>query len=359
MATMGSYLVGLTASLALAASMAGCGSAAGERVLVRVSRAAITEATVDHWAQILAPRGLMADPPKYTACITRLAGIAPNEVPSSRRGELKGECRQQYGSLRQHALEYLISARWLLGEASQRGVAPNEREVERRYGEDRSSSFPGGEGEFREYLKTSGKTPADIMLETKVAMISAKFRRLATGGLPAITRAQAVAYYRAHRQRFKILGRRPFEILVAHSRPLAIKVKHEVEAGKKLAQFGEEQLVTDFGRPVSAEKINAIEKAVLSNRPGTLIGPVVYRRVDFDLIEVKRIIPARYKAFAEVDRAIDQQLAASAYRAALARFVVAWRAKWKSRTHCVAVYVGPKCAGGSRSVVHENLYAFD
>ncbi len=61
---------------------------------------------------------VVPEPPEYTACIAHLqaSALGTRQRPT-RRAELKTECEQQYKSLLQEVLGFLISSEWVLGEA--------------------------------------------------------------------------------------------------------------------------------------------------------------------------------------------------------------------------------------------------
>ena len=76
---------------------------------------------------------------------------------------------------------------------------------------------------------------------------------------------------------------------------------------------------------------NAIEELVFSGKPHTLLGSLVYRGVDYDLIKIQQVIPAKVGPLNEVRVAIEEQLHNDQRRRALARFVKAWRLRWRAQ----------------------------
>jgi hypothetical protein len=63
----------------------------------------------------MATEHVVPDPPRYTACIARKEA----NWPQFSKAGLREECRQEYWSLKQRALEYLIASEQLLGEAAE------------------------------------------------------------------------------------------------------------------------------------------------------------------------------------------------------------------------------------------------
>jgi hypothetical protein len=341
-----------------------CGAQSGTDVVARVGRVAITSASVEHWARVISGQSEAPDPPKYRKCMKRLA----EQDGKSQRGapviasRLKATCEHRSVALREQALGYLIGAQWLIDEATSRGLNPGSHAVRDRYQRTNAARFPGGENEFKEFLAVSGRTPADLLLEIRLAMASERLRDLATAHIPAITRAQIRSYYRGHRRHFTIPEQRIFVIVITHSMGLALKVKHEVEAGASITEFGEKQVGVSNRLDTPGHLAgNGIEKLVFSGRPHRLLGPLFFRHVDFDLIEVMRVTPAILRPLSKVRPAIEKQIHNDERRRRLAAFVKAWRLRWRAQTQCTVPYVMPKCARYpvAQALARENPYAFD
>lgn len=306
MQTLERYLVAIICG-GLVAGLGACGSTAD--VAARVGRTPINMSGVDHWAEVFAGPGRKPD-----------------------------------AGLRQQALSYLISTQWVLGEASRSGLAVSEREVQAQYEQRKASEFPGGEREFLEFLSVSKRTPVDVLLETRRHLTTARLLSRVMADATAVTATQVSKYYWAHLRGFTIPEHRVFQIVVAHSKALAIKIKHEVEAGVSIEHFGETQS-GDSNRLDTPGHLagNTIEKLVFSGKPHKLLGPLLYHNVDFDLIEVKKTTPAREHSLDEVRGVIEKRLKNNAERRALARFVREWRLRWRAVTVCVAPAIISKC----------------
>src|ERR1035441_10448534 len=102
--------------------LTGCGGGSGGTVARVRGVGSITKAMVDHWVPIEAvllyeevprsevPVGVVPDPPAYSACIARLAKIAPKDAAAAVvRVGLKRECRENDLRLKVLALNSLRS----------------------------------------------------------------------------------------------------------------------------------------------------------------------------------------------------------------------------------------------------------
>jgi len=95
---------------------------------------------------------------------------------------------------------------------------------------------------------------------------------------------------------------------------------------------------------VQARKGNTeLIHAIFTAKPGTLVGPARFGRT-WVLAVVRKIIPARIRPIATVEREIATRLSRERHRLALLGFVGAYRSKWRAKTDCRPGYVVQKCA---------------
>jgi len=194
---------------ALAGGLQACGSGdAREAVVVRVADTPMASTALARWMTILAPQHIVPDSPHYAACIARRRVLAPQASTT----ELTHECSQQYEALRQRVLRFLISSRWLIGEATEEGMPVSREEVRLRLGE-RERSFTHGKREFEEALTAIAHTTEDVELEIESEVAAEKIRSKLMSTERAITEAEIAAYYRANIGRFYVVDARRAELL--------------------------------------------------------------------------------------------------------------------------------------------------
>jgi SurA N-terminal domain len=140
-------LVALGAVLMAGAGLSACGGITGDAV-VQVDGAPITKATFAHWMKI---------------------AKAPSK-PGARYQAAKAE-----------VLGFLISADWLIGESSSLGVKLSDEEVKRELIKEKVAEFPEP-AKFRAYLKSSGETVSDVLLNLKVHLLGQKLEQRALKG---------------------------------------------------------------------------------------------------------------------------------------------------------------------------------
>jgi foldase protein PrsA len=332
-------IAALTLASALLAGLAGCG---GQAVAVRVGSSVITTHAVAHWMAVMAPEHLVPDPPDFTACAARERQLAP---PSVWPG-LKRECRREYHALERQALDFLISSAWLTGTVAEDGLRISDREVAVRLRERAAPVIAeGGDG-------------ADQQLAARTELAEAKIRQSLASGERAVSAAEIVSYYQAYRSRFLVPERRYLDVENLKSMATALRIKREVAAGHSANYFSGvlHEVIEQPSRVGGDSAKDTVSNPILKARPDVLIGPLF--NGEYALVEVRRIVPARYKPFARVRTSIARQLAAEQRRATLSRFIAAWRTRWIAMTDCQSGYVVQKCRQHIGPIAPEDPLAF-
>ena len=126
-------------------------------------------------------------------------------------------------------------------------------------------------------------------------------------GNKAVVSSSAIErFYNQHKRDFRTPERRYFDIDNLRSRSEALKVRREVEAGRRFSSLAlHEELPSDA--PVAGRK-RAVE-AIFAAKAHVLSGPVpLVAAHDYSLFEVTRIVPAGYRAVKDVRAAIVKRL---------------------------------------------------
>lgn len=171
------------------ASLTACGG--GSEVVAQVGGNAITKATLDHWISIEAillyeivprravPRGVVPDPPDYTACIAFLKSqpVALGRVgPKPTAAQLKSSCQQEREMLKEKELGFLIGDQWMFNEAAEWGLKVTDKEVRQRLEQIRQTLFPK-KVVFQKYLANTEQTIPDWLFRAKVGLLELELRR--------------------------------------------------------------------------------------------------------------------------------------------------------------------------------------
>jgi foldase protein PrsA len=321
---------------ALASSVAACGGAGTEDAVVRVGQAAITNADVAHWMSVIAPQHAVPDPPSYSSCAAREKARAPRATSTT----LRSQCERQYEALRQRALDLLISAQWLIGEAADRGVGVSARDAAHGLAEKERGLSNGAAG-LGALLKATAQTRKDVELEIRARLAAARLQEAQAHGERPLTQADVAGYYREHIRQFRRPERRDFYIVEDLSSEAAARERRrEIEHGRDIASFSLHESLARSKHQLSSP---AIVRAIFTSRPGQLVGPIAVNSQTYYLIEVNRIIPAHVQRLAQARSSIEKRLSNRRRRRALPAFVQAWATKWMARTDCKPGYVLWRC----------------
>ena len=295
---------------------------------------------------------MVPDPPKYTACIAHLQAIAPKPAKGEAAptaAQLKSQCEQQYKSLQQEVLGFLISSEWVLGEASSLGVKISDKEVKKQFEQIKSQQFPKP-ADFEKFLASSGQTVSDLLLRVKLNLLSTKIQQKIAKAKVNITQAQIAKYYKENPQRFGTPEKRNVEIILTKTEAAAKKAKQEVESGKSFASVAKRVSIDPTSKAngglltgvVKGQEEKALDTAIFSAKPNVLSGPVK-TPFGYYIFEVKSITAGNQQTLAQAQASIKQQLTATQQQTALSKFVKEFKKKWTAKTDCRAGFVVMDC----------------
>lgn len=308
------------------AGLAGCGGSAHDGVIVRVGKDAITEEELSRWIAAMAPEHVAPVPPRYAACIAHQEAVLLQSI----RAELREECQRQYQTLRQQALDFLISSQWLIGEAAGGGLKVSDSEVRARLQEEKTR-LP------------YHASQADGELEVKAELAATRIRQALMRDEPKIAQAQIANYYRQHIRRFERLEKRDIDIVERlRSEAAARSVMQKIRRGASLSKMAIHETVERSSSASIQPQNSAIMRAIFAARLGVLVGPMLLNGL-YAVFAVTRIQPRVVQPLSQVQSSIEMRLAKAQRRRTLARFIAEWRARWTARTDCQRGYVVQKC----------------
>jgi foldase protein PrsA len=361
-------IAALGAVLLTGLTLTACGSSGiPGNAVVSVNGTPITNTTFNHWLTVAAgssaasataagktaPKVVVPDPPTYKACIAHLEATAPKPAKGQAKptaATLKAQCEQQYASLKQQVLGYLISANWVIGEASERGVKVTDAEVEKQFNQIKSQQFPK-EADFQKFLASTGYTVSDLLLRVKLDLLSSKLQAKVSkeaGKKP--TQKEVSAYYEQHKSQYGQPEKRNILIILTKTQAQAEKAKKEIESGKSFASVAKSTSIDPVSKAaggslpgvVKGQEEKALDEAVFSAKVSVLGGPIK-TPFGYYIYEVKKTIPGSQQSLAQVQSSIQQQITAQKQQKALSEFVKEFRKKWTARTECRNEYSVMDC----------------
>jgi foldase protein PrsA len=334
--------------------------------VVQVGGNPITKATYEHWLTVAAasssaaapgqtaPKPVVPDPPNYTACIAHLEATAPKPAKGQSKptsAQLKSQCEQQYKSLQQEVLGFLISSAWVLGEAESKGVHVNDAEVKKQFEQIKSQQFPKPE-EFKKFLASSGQSVSDLLLRVKLNLLSSKIQQKVSKEKGTVTQAQISKYYNEHKSQFGTPEKRTVKIILTKTEAQANKAKQEIESGKSFSSVAKAVSIDPTSKAkggeitgvVKGQEEKALDEAIFSAPKGKLGGPVK-TPFGYYIYEVISTTTGNQQTQAQAQSSIKQQLTAQQQQQALSKFVKEFRTRWEGKTECRSGYMVQDCHG--------------
>ena len=340
--------------------LAACGGGVPGNSVAQINGTPITKATYEHWLSIAASstagttgaKPVVPDPPNYTACIAHLEATSPKPAKGQSKpskSQLKSECEQQYKSLQQEVLGFLISSSWVLGEAESLGVHVTDAEVKKELEKIRNEQFTQP-GQFQKFLATTGYTVSDLLLRVKLNMLSTKIQQKITKEKHTPSQAEIEKYYKQHASQFGTPEKRDVRIVLTKTEAQAKEAKKEIESGKSFASVAKSKSIDPTSKNnggelkgvVKGQEEKALDEAIFSAQKGKLGGPVK-TPFGYYIYEVTGTTPGSSQTLAQSQATIKQELTAQNQQQALSKFVKEFRSKWEGKTECASGYVVQDC----------------
>jgi foldase protein PrsA len=355
------FIPALGAVLFAVAGLSACGGGIPGDAVVKVGDGSITKSAFSHWMTVAAAsstattggqKPVVPDPPSYTACIAHLKAVSPKPAagqPAPTEAQLKSQCEQQYQSLKQEVLSFLISSQWVIGEASDLGVHVSDSEVKKRFEQIKTQQFPKA-AEFEKFLASSGQTASDLLLRVKLNLLSSKIQQKIIKTKGTVSQAQVAKYYQENPQRFGTPEKRSIKIILTKTEAEAAKAKREIESGKSFASVAKSTSIDPTTKTkggvlvgvVRGQEEKSLDAAIFSAQTHVLSGPVK-TAFGYYIFEVTSVTPGSQQPLSQVQASIKQTLTATQQQAALTAFVKQFKTKWTARTDCRTGYVVRDC----------------
>jgi parvulin-like peptidyl-prolyl isomerase len=322
--------------------------------VVEVGGAPITKSAIEHWMMIAVgssasgsgktTKAVLPEPLDYTACIAHMqAGAAKSSKAQNAPTTVqeKTRCEQQYDALQKQALGYLISTRWLEGEASEQGIKVSDGEVQRQFQQIKSQQFHS-EADFQKFLATSGEGISDLLLRVKTNLLSSKVQQKITEAVNNKSKqAEITSYYNENKSRYSQPQKRNILVVLTATQAQAEAAKTEISSGKSFASVAKSKSIDASSKVnggshievTEAQEPKALGQAVFAAKTGVLGGPVK-TPAGYYIYEVKKMIPSEHQSLSQARPSITQQLRTQRQQKALGEFVKNYRARWTARTRC-------------------------
>jgi parvulin-like peptidyl-prolyl isomerase len=254
--------------------------------------------------------------------------------------------------LHKTAVGELLNGAWIFGEAEEQGIKVTNKEVETELAKVKKESFKT-EKAFKEFMKESHFTEADVISKIELQIISTKIEEKIKKETPPLTEDELKAYYEKEKAtQFTKKPTRDVRVAVNED-------KKEIEAAQKALEADNSEAswkkVTKKYSPTTeaqaglqkeiAEEFltEPLKKDIFKSATGELIGPVKQEK-NYLLLEVVKLHPEKVQTFAEVKTTIEGTLKAQKEEKYFSEWVAGFQAKWITRSYCASGFVVESCA---------------
>ncbi len=260
----------------------------------------------------------------------------------------------KYEELKGAALNSLLEAAWLEGQANEMGISATAEEVAAELKKLKKQNFKT-EAEYQKFIKKSHYTQADVNQRVKLTIFSGKIQKQLTEGAAKPSGGEVQGYYEAAKgTQFMQKASRDVRMIVNKDRKKVEQAKallekdHSVVSWTKVAkQYSTDPLGKSSGGLRSGLTEGMVEEpvnaAIFGAAKNKIEGPVKAQN-GYYVFDVEKETPERVQPLSQVRSQIESQLSQRAQQEHFATFVAGYSARWRSRTFCASGYTSEHCA---------------
>jgi foldase protein PrsA len=256
-----------------------------------------------------------------------------------------------YSALHDSAMSDVLLARWVRGEADERGITLSDSEIANQLQQVIKQQF-GGQKQFQQFLKQAHFTPQQARDRVELQMLSNEIQKQVLK-TPSVSNSEIQDFYDANKAQFaqpetrdvrQILNKDQAKVQQAKS--LLEKDDSAASWKKVAAKYSTDKATKDNGGLRSAvakgQSDPALEGPIFSAAQGQLVGPLKGQG-GFYVIEVAKVTPAQTTPLSKASAQIKQQLVQGKQQQIAQNFQQDFLDKWTARTFCASGYVIDRC----------------
>jgi foldase protein PrsA len=352
--------------------LSACGGDVPGNSVAKVGDQSIKKATFDHWMQIAAvsqagqanpnstttPKAQIPDPPNFTKCVANKKATAAKPAkgqPEPTEAQLKGQCKQEYNTLRDQVLEFLIRGNWIEQETDKQNVKISDKEVQKQIDAAVKQAFQNP-ADFQKFLQRSGLTQADVFYQQRNQLLQQKLTEKVTKAQSKVSDAQIAAYYNKNKSKFATPERRDLRIVLTKSQAKAAQAKRALESGQSWKSVAKEYSVDQASKAkggvltgvAKGQQEKALDDAIFKADKGKLVGPIK-TQFGYYVLDVSKVTPAKQQSLEQSKASIQQILTSDGQRKALDKFGKDYRKRWKAETACRKGFTTADCKNGPKT----------
>jgi foldase protein PrsA len=349
----------LAAIAALPVAVAGCGNDVPSGAVANIDGEIIKREEFDHWLtaaasgqQVPGQGGevVIPEPPDFTECIeAKKQQPTPPGADKPTDEQLKTQCEQEFDSLKQQVMQFLISAEWIQQEAEARDIEVTDEEVRKQFEDQKQQSFPNDK-QYQQFLETSGQTEEDLLFRVRLDVLSNKVREEIIGDVEEVSDEDVEAYYEENKERFSQPERRDLNVVLTRTEARANEARQALESGQSFKSVAKEFSIDEASKSqggklpavAQGQQEKAFDDAIFAAERGELTGPVK-TQFGWYVFEVTKITPASQQPLEEARETIRNLLKSEREQEALDSFIEDFQEKYSEETQCADDYVVDEC----------------
>jgi foldase protein PrsA len=345
-------VVGLGAAL-----VAGCGNEIPSGAVAKVGDSTITQDEFDKWlqtavaGQVQGGAAATPDPPEFTKCVAaKKKAPVPEGQKKPTDAALKKQCEQEYETIKNEVMQFLIQAEWVTQEADARGVEVSDAAVRKSLEDQKEQAFPT-EKAYQEFIKSSGMTEEDILYRVRLNQLQEKLTQNVTEDAAKVTDADIEEYYEKNKRRFAQPERRDLRVVLTKTEAKAEQARKALNDGQSWKQVVNEYSIDEASKAqagllpavAKGQQDRALDNAVFAAKKGELEGPVK-TQFGWYVFEVEKVTAASQQSLEQSKETIRNLLRSERQQKALDDFIKDFREEYKGETECADDFRVAECS---------------
>ncbi len=262
---------------------------------------------------------------------------------------------EKYDELREKALDEILNAIWIQGQAEEMGISVTPKEIVKELAKLKKQAFKT-EKQYQEFLKEAHFTRADVLERVKIQMLQGQLETKVTEEAPVPSKREIETYYEAAKaSQYTTPESRDIRVIKNKDKAkveeakAALEKDDSIKSWEKVAkQYSTDTTKSNGGLQSGVTEGSGtlqepLEAAVFAAGQGEIEGPLTEGK-KYVVFEVMKITPEKVQSLDEAKPQISAQLAEQAKRQTFESFVRGYNGRWTSRTFCASGYLVKRCS---------------
>jgi len=273
---------------------------------------------------------------------------------ASQAAQQQGATKPTAAQLHDTTLQYLISSRWLNGEAKAQHITVTDADVKKSFTQQKQQSFPK-DTDYQKFLKDSGQTNADVLQRVRYSLLSNKISTKVAGNGGTVSEKQVSDYYAKNKSQFGKPETRDLRVVLTKDSQHAMAAYKALKGGDSWAKVTKKYSIDDQTKAAAGKLAGqakgqldkTLDAAVFSAPKNELVGPLK-TQFGYFVFTVTGVTPGSQQTLAQAHDTIKQTLQQQNQQNKLNSFVKDFTNRWRSKTQCSRGFRTSDCANGPK-----------